>query len=76
MADVISDQFVLDGIVNKFRIFFHSHFFKYAGSVCANGFNAQREIISDFCEGFPGRDHGKDLVFAVGQKLVQGFVDI
>ena len=61
----VSDQFVLDGVVDQFCILFHLHFFQYAGPVGADGFDTQGQLNADFGEGFAGRDHGKYLVFTV-----------
>ncbi len=40
-AGPLIDQFLLDGVMGQLRIVFHPHFFEDAGSIGADGFDAE-----------------------------------
>ena len=66
-------KLILDGVVDQFGIVLHVHFFKNARAVGADGFDAQRELIGDFGNGFAGRQQAQNLIFSVRQRFMGHF---
>ena len=58
-------QFVLDGMVGKFRVRPHSHFFQDSRAVSADGAVAQREQPGNFADRLSGSDQPHHLEFAI-----------